>query len=148
MMHVFSPLPFAISLRFGCLMFAGLVNVIKQKKTIAFEVYFIPLFIIGILILDTPIPLLSLLNSAIRSTLPLFDETFRFPFTKFSLDYILAFAVFFVQETELITKHILHYKNRQVMFFDNDSLDRRLCLFCFSEKFFIMNSISRFLPII
>jgi len=128
--HLFQPTAYALQILFATLCITGLVITLKKKEaessSHSFEDYFLPLILICTILLGTRIPLLSQINSFIRSTIPLFDEAFRFPFTKFSLVYVTGFTIFLVAGFEWIIKKL--DVTRSVFFFILFSL----CLFWYS----------------
>lgn len=82
--------------------FIGAFQTFKSKSKVALGFAF--LFLFGFAMLATDTPPFSILNSFLRNHVPLFNQTFRFPYTKFltlaSLSYsiMLAFGIVWIGE--------------------------------------------------
>lgn len=93
---------------FGIIL-AGIIKAIRTKNKMG--IAFVLLFVFGFTMLATNIPLFSHFNAFLREYIPLFNQAFRFPYTKFlsvaSLGFsvMLAFGILFI--TGLAKKKIL-----------------------------------------
>jgi len=86
-----SPIISTIGYLFFAIILLG-ISYIKRKKP--FIIPFFALFLLSFTMLTTNTPPFSWLNEILRK-IPLFNEVFRFPFTKFSILASLTYAIFF-----------------------------------------------------
>lgn len=105
------PIIYGIASIFVIFLGVGFLNLIKnykEKAQIKEEFYFIPLFLISILMLGTNTPILSQINAILRNVLPLFGEAFRFPFTKFFIVYAFAYTIIMISGLEYLLNKVNH----------------------------------------
>ncbi len=98
----------------GLLVFAIIITGIAttfRKKNRSFYPY-VGLFIFCLTVLAVATPPFSLVNVLYRQALPIFNQAFRFPFTKFSILTAFSYAIFFSigakSFIELLKKHNRH----------------------------------------
>lgn len=77
---------------FGAVIVGFFASLFRKNKLM---LGFCSLFIFVVLMLTTSTPPFSIVNSFLRDSIPLFNQIFRFPFTKFSILASLVFALFF-----------------------------------------------------
>ena len=65
---------------------------------------FVFIFLLGIFFLAVDTPIISSLNELIRTSVPFMREAYRFPFTKFSIFYLLGYTVLFAYGCQTIAK--------------------------------------------
>ena len=80
-----------------------LFGLIKFKNN-TYLLPFLCIFIIGLVMLGTNIPILKELIAFLRKYVPFFSEIFRFSFTKFSLLFVFAYSIFLVNGILELTK--------------------------------------------
>src|SRR3989344_2866909 len=90
--HLKNPLINFLSFLFFAVILIGCVYCLKKRKAILMA--FLLLFVFSFTMLITSTLPFSEINILFRK-LPLFDQAFRFPFTKFSILASLAYAIFF-----------------------------------------------------
>lgn len=90
--YLSSPLIALLGYSFFAVIIAGVIASLKKSKNL-FIAFFV-LFIFGFTMLATNTPPFSWIDIIFRK-IPLFNEAFRFPFTKFSILVSLTYAVFF-----------------------------------------------------
>jgi len=86
-----SPIISAIGYLFFVIILLG-ISYVKRKKP--FVIPFFALFLLSFTMLTTNTPPFSWVNEMLRK-IPLLNEVFRFPFTKFSILASLTYAIFF-----------------------------------------------------
>ncbi|MBI5044819.1 MAG: hypothetical protein HZC02_02745 [Candidatus Levybacteria bacterium] len=82
----------------------GLVWTIRKKDRSLYP--YIGLFIFCLTVLAVATPPFSLINILYRQTLPIFNQAFRFPFTKFSILTALSYAIFFSIGIEILVSFL------------------------------------------
>ena len=91
--HLANPFVVLIGFLLFAIVFLGFIKAIKSKNAALRGFSFLFIFSFIALAIDTP-PF-SFINSIIRDHIPLLNQIFRFPFTKFSTLASLVFAVLF-----------------------------------------------------
>lgn len=91
--HINNPIVTTVGYLLFALVLVGVIYAIKQRKKTGLAM--VGLFGASILMLTTATPPFSWINDLIRESLPLFNQVFRFPFTKFSILASLSFAMLF-----------------------------------------------------
>jgi len=107
--YLANPLIVALGLMFFLIIIIGLIHAFKAKKPI--QIAFAILFIFSFTMLATDTPPFSWLDILFRK-IPLFNEVFRFPFTKFSILTSLTYAIFFALGVNKISSYIGKFKNK------------------------------------
>ena len=79
------------------------------KRRMPFVLSFFVLFLLSFTMIVTSTPPFSLFNELLRK-IPLFNEVFRFPFTKFSTLASLSYAIFFGLGTGRLMEIIIKFK--------------------------------------
>lgn len=91
--HLSQPFILGIGYLFFAEIVFGLFTALRKKSLML--IGFAVLFALTFTMLTTATPPFSWINSSLREYVPLFNQVFRFPFTKFSLLAGLTYAVFF-----------------------------------------------------
>lgn len=100
--HLNKPYVALIGYGFFLIILLGIGYCLKKKKPWFYRsLLFLFFFSFAMLAIDTP-PF-SWLNSILRHYLPLFDQIFRFPFTKFSVLAAFSYAIFFALGIESVS---------------------------------------------
>jgi hypothetical protein len=74
-----------------CMIIGAILAVVKRQR----KLYpFLATLLVAFFFLANNTPILAQANNLIRSTVPLFGEAFRFPFTKFIIMFSFCFAIF------------------------------------------------------
>lgn len=112
-MQVWKPLSDSIYylplyLVFFVIMGVGIIQMIRRGHT-EFVPYVLT-FIVAFIFLANSTPVAEQINSIIRSTFPLVNEAFRFPFTKFITLFAFCFAVLFTLGYSYILKRFKKFK--------------------------------------
>jgi len=95
-----NPLILAIGyLGFGVICFGIIKAILKKEKALA---PFFPVFLISLLFLINMNPPFSFLFSAFRTYIPLFEEAFRSPYTKFSFIALFTYSLYFAYANKII----------------------------------------------
>jgi len=93
--HLQNPFVAALGFLFFAIIFVGFIKAIRSKNTFAKS--FAWLFIFSFIALAIDTPPFSFINNIFRNYLPLVNQIFRFPFTKFatlaSLNFAMLFAI-------------------------------------------------------
>ena len=90
--HIESPLFLSGAYLFAGLALFGILLSLANKKRMFLSYLFLFIFSFSFLAIDAP--LLGSLNDYLREHLPLFRETFRFSFTKFSIIFVFCYTLF------------------------------------------------------
>jgi len=86
-----SPVPITLGITLGLSAFAGFIILIFKKNKQLFEKFIIGLFILSAITLLSQVPPFTQINSLLRQ-IPLINQIFRSPFTKFITPAIFSFA--------------------------------------------------------
>lgn len=89
--HLSNPLIAGIGYLFFAVIVIGVIRGVRERK--ANSLILVPIFLFAFTMLATETPPFSWVNNIFRQ-IPLFDQAFRFPFTKFSTLTSLTYAVF------------------------------------------------------
>lgn len=109
--HISQPAIVVLTVFFAGLLITGVYVVGRRlvvKRRFRTEDYFFPLLLISFFMLGTRVPVLGTINEFMRDTLPLFGEAFRFPFTKFSLVFVLCYSIFLTEGLQVLSAHLVH----------------------------------------
>lgn len=101
--HIDNPLIAAIGYLFFIVIVIGIIQALKTKKPVLLG--FTALFLFSFTMLATNTPPFSWIDILFRK-IPLFDQAFRFPFTKFSILASLTYSIFFAVGIEAIIRRI------------------------------------------
>ncbi len=101
--HFDNPLINIIGFLFFAVILVGVVGAVRGKNKISLA--FAALFLFAFTMLATETPPFSWINSIFRQ-IPLFDQAFRFPFTKFSTLASLTYAIFFALGISRLFHHL------------------------------------------
>jgi hypothetical protein len=110
--HLNNPLVPAIGYSFFVVAILGMARALRKRLT-----YIIPFFMVTLIcvfFLLTTHPPFGFLFSAVQKNIPLFEEAFRFPFTKFSLPLIFCFSVFSGVGIKVILSSLKKFFNQRI----------------------------------
>lgn len=99
--HLANPFIITIGYLFFAVILLGLILSLRKKKAIL--IASIALFVFSLTMLTTVTPPFSYFDSIFRK-IPLLNEAFRFPFTKFSILASLTYSIFFALGIEELMK--------------------------------------------
>lgn len=106
--HFTTPLTLPVGYFISIFVLIGLIYLIKNHKSnIATHLSLFSIFIICAIALLSNTPVFSFINEIIRS-LPLIDQVFRSPFTKFITPAIFIFAILIGYGLELVDQFFIH----------------------------------------
>ncbi len=98
--HLEDPFITAIGYLFFAIIVIGIIQALKTRKPVLLG--FSALFLFSFTMLATNTPPFSWIDMVFRK-IPLFDQAFRFPFTKFSILASLTYSIFFAIGIQKIT---------------------------------------------
>lgn len=109
---------------FFCLAVVGIREMYKKHFKTLYPVFFV--FVLTGFFLGNNIPGVSLLNNLLRLSLPLFNEAFRLPFTKFITVFVFCYSIFLAFGINSLIKKMRLLKLGSLMGF------LFICLFVYS----------------
>ncbi len=100
----FLHIPFITGIQIGFLFLAAIGWVVSLKKTNRFMLPYSVLFVICVFFLGNNIPAVQSISFYLREKFPSLAEGLRFPFTKFSLLFVLSYSIFVAIGTKTLIK--------------------------------------------
>jgi hypothetical protein len=112
-MHMDNPLVTVTGYLLFLVVFIGFVNALRSKAPLLKGVAWLFIFAFIALCIDTP-PF-SFINSLFRNYIPVVNQIFRFPFTKFSTLASFVYAILFVIGIKSIHERLMTKTQRQLL---------------------------------